>query len=184
MDSDSKESTFIGIEKVKALITQYDGFPKPGVTFRDIHPVMLNPEARELIVNHLVKKYSSKGVTAIAGMESRGYYIGIPLAFAMKLPFVPLRKPKKLPGELHSVEYSLEYGTDKLEVQKSSLKKGDRVVIVDDLLATGGTASAACQLVTKCGADIVECSFLIELKDLKGISKAPKGVSYYSMLQY
>jgi len=181
---ESKESSFQGKEKIKALITQYDNFPKPGVSFRDIHPLMLNHEARELVVNHLVEKYKSKGVTAIAGMESRGYYIGIPLACAMKLPFVPLRKPKKLPGELHSVEYSLEYGTDKLEVQKSSLKKGDLVVIVDDLLATGGTANAACQLVTKCGADILECTFLIELKDLKGISKAPKGVSYYSMLQY
>jgi len=172
------------LEKVKSLIKCHTDFPKKGILFRDLHPVMADHEAREIVVKHLVDRYKDKKINVIVGLESRGYYFGILLASALHIPFVPFRKAGKLPGEVIGFEYGLEYGKDKMEVQKSTIKKGDRIIIVDDLLATGGTANAACNLAQQCGGEIVEVSFMIELLELKGRSKAPKDVAYYSMFTY
>jgi len=170
------------LEKVKSFIKIYRDFPKKGIQFQDIHPLLADHEGREIVLQHLLNRYKDKGIQVVTGMESRGYYFGIPLAFALKVPFVPLRKPKKLPGELSGIDYGLEYGTDRLEIQTSMIK-ADKVLIVDDLLATGGTAAAACELIKICGGEVVECCFIIELMELNGRNKAPKDVPYYSVLQ-
>ncbi len=178
------------LENIKKLISEnikeYPNFPKKGIIFYDLHPLMANPDARGKILDFLVEKYNNldKKVTCIVAMESRGYYLGIPLADRLGVPFIPLRKPGKLPGKLESVSYGLEYGTDTLSVQKKVIKAGDNVLVVDDLLATGGTAAAACQLVQKCGGIIVEVSVIIELSFLNGRKKAPEGVEYYSLVQF
>jgi len=117
-------------------------------------------------------------------LESRGFIFGVPVAYNLGAGFVPIRKPNKLPAKTISESYELEYGTDTLEMHEDAVKAGDRVLIVDDLLATGGTAAAACNLVTKAGAEIVGCAFVIELNDLKGRDKLPKGCRILSMLEY
>jgi len=172
------------LQKVEALIKSYADFPKKGINFKDIHPILTNHEARDTVLKHLANRYKDKNINVIVGLESRGYYYGMLLSHELKLPFVPFRKAGKLPGPVHTIDYGLEYGKDAMQVQKSAIKKGDRVLILDDLLATGGTAAAACQLVTMCEAEIVEVSFLIELLELNGRSKAPKGVEYYALFKY
>lgn len=171
------------LEHVRTLIPSYNDFPKKGVVFYDIHPIMQNAEARTFLVNQLAERYKDEKVDIIVGLESRGYYLGILLAQKMSLPFVPLRKAGKLPGEVISHKYNLEYGNDAIEVQKSAVPSGSRVVIVDDLLATGGTAVAAITLVNKCGGIIVEFHVHIELVALKGQEKLPNDVKFYSFFQ-
>jgi len=172
------------LHRIKSLITSHPNFPTQGVTFRDIHPVMTDSESRDTILDILVKRYSGK-IDRVVGLESRGYYFGIPLAFALKIPFVPVRKPGKLPGKTFIMEYQLEYKEkEALEVQEEMIPRGCKVVVMDDLIATGGTAGAACKLVEMCGGIVYECSFLIELKDLKGREKLPPSVPFFSLLSY
>jgi len=170
------------ITAIKNALVHYKDWPKPGINFVDVHPVMSNPHLREDLFEAIRQRYEGKFITSIVAMESRGYYFGLPLAMQLGLPFIPLRKPKKLPGEVIGVDYGLEYGTDRLEIQKGRIQAGDSVLIVDDLLATGGTASAACKLVQSCGGIVYECFFVIELDALNGGQKLPTGVSYYSLL--
>jgi len=170
------------VKKMKEVVTTYPNFPKQGITFKDVHPIMSDHETRELILQYLVSRYKDKGLNSVVGLESRGYYFGIPLAFALKIPFIPFRKAGKLPGEVESIEYGLEYkDKEKMEVQKGQIKRGDKVVILDDVLVTGGTAAAAVQMAHQCGAEVLEVSLLIEFTALEGRKKAPQGVNYFAL---
>mmetsp|Transcript_9262 Transcript_9262/g.10240 ORF Transcript_9262/g.10240 Transcript_9262/m.10240 type:complete len:184 (+) Transcript_9262:65-616(+) len=158
------------IEEIKATFKAYKDFPKQGVTFFDIHPLMRTPDERKKMLDILINRYKGK-IDAVVGLESRGYYFGIPLAFALAVPFVPLRKPGKLPGKLQSVSYGTQYSKDTICVQEEALPKGTKVAVIDDLLATGGTAAAALELMKKVGAEVVELHCCVELVDLGGRKK-------------
>lgn len=164
------------IERVKSLIKDHPDFPKPGILFRDIFPVLRNPAVFQELLDVMVEKVKAKApnVELIVGLESRGFLFGPSIALKLNCGFAPVRKKGKLPGEKESVAYALEYGTDIFEVQKEAFKPGQSVVIVDDLLATGGTMKAACELIQKVGANVVECLVVIELTDLKGRDKVTK----------
>lgn len=143
-------------------------FPKPGILFRDITPLLASPDAFASAVDQLTEAISTYQPDVIAGIESRGFIFGVPVAQRLGLPFVPIRKPGKLPGETVGVSYELEYGTDRLEMHCDAVDNGQRVVIIDDLLATGGTAAAAAQLIEAAGGVVSGLGFVIELKGLNG----------------
>lgn len=170
--------------EVKEKIRDIKDFPKPGIIFKDITTALKDAETLKKMVDYLCDIYKNERIDYIIGLESRGFIFGMPVAYNLNAGFIPVRKPNKLPAETISESYELEYGTDTLEIHADALKKGDRVLIVDDLLATGGTAAAACNLVTKTGADIVGCAFVIELKDLNGRDKLPKNCKIVSMIEY
>jgi adenine phosphoribosyltransferase len=146
-------------------------FPKEGIVFKDITPLLKAPEAVASVISSFEEKFKSAGVEAIVGIESRGFIFGIVLAQKMGLPFIPVRKPGKLPAETVSASYELEYGTDSVEIHKDALAKGQKVLIVDDLLATGGTAAATTELIEKIGAEVAGIAFVIELGFLNGRAK-------------
>lgn len=150
------------------FVTAIADFPKPGILFRDISPLLAQPEAFRDLVAAMANAVREAGSSKVDGLESRGFIFGIAVAQALELPFVPARKAGKLPGETVSVSYSLEYGEQKLELQKGAIKSGDKVAIVDDLLATGGTASAAASLVRALGGEVSGFFFAIELDALGG----------------
>ena len=161
-------------ERIDKTVRNIPDFPKPGIQFKDITPLLTDPELFELIIADLASKCTQlaeqNGVTVdrIMGVESRGFIFGAPLAVALGVPFVLARKPNKLPYEHISQEYSLEYGTATLQLHTDAVEQGESVVIVDDLLATGGTAEAACQLVKRLGGTVLACAFVIELSFLQG----------------
>ncbi|CAL4905536.1 unnamed protein product [Urochloa decumbens] len=146
-------------------------FPKPGIMFQDITTLLLDPKAFHDTIDLFVERYKDQGITVVAGVEARGFIFGPPIALAIGAKFVPLRKPKKLPGEVISEEYSLEYGTDKIEMHVGAVEANDRALVVDDLIATGGTLCAAVKLLERVGAKVVECACVIELPELKGRDK-------------
>lgn len=154
--------------ELKDYIASVPGFPKEGIIFRDITPLLQNGNAFKYAIKKLADYAKAKGATVIVGPEARGFMFGCPVAAQLGIGFVPARKPGKLPREVISYDYSLEYGVNTLCIHKDALKKGDKVVIVDDLLATGGTALAAAKLVEKAGAEVLGFAFIIELVDLKG----------------
>ena len=158
---------------LKHYIRDVPDFPQPGVLFRDITPLLRDPAARAFAIDQMCDYVKSRSVTAIAGIESRGFLFGVPIADRLGLPFVPVRKPGKLPAAHMSIEYSLEYGTGSLDIHEDALAPGDRVVVVDDLLATGGTALATCKLVEMLGATVVSLLFLVDLPALGGRAKLP-----------
>ena len=172
------------ITDVKSKIRDVVDFPKPGIIFRDITTTLKEPETLKVMIDYLCDEFKDIKIDYIAGIESRGFIFGMPMAYKMNAGFVPIRKPKKLPAETYSQEYDLEYGTDKIEIHKDALPEGANVLIVDDLLATGGTAEAACKLVKKTGANLVGIAFLIELEDLKGREKLVDAPKIVSMLKY
>lgn len=153
---------------LKALIREIPDFPRPGVSFKDITTVMKNPQALAYIIRSMAERFRGDGVEMVVGVESRGFALGAPLAYELGAGFVLIRKPGKLPAEKIRVEYELEYGVDALEIHKDALRPGQRVLMVDDLLATGGTMGAAARLVQELGAQIVGFAFLIELAYLGG----------------
>ena len=153
---------------IAEFIRAVPDFPKPGILFRDISPLLANPEAFAAGIDALAERTAHLDVQVIAGIESRGFIFGIALAQELGIPFVPVRKPGKLPAETISVSYELEYGSDSLELHKDAFPTGDRVLVIDDLLATGGTASAACQLIEDAGGVVAGVGVLIELKGLQG----------------
>lgn len=161
------------MEEIKALIRDIPDFPKPGIVFKDICPVLQDPKAFERVIDIMEERFGNMGVDVIVGMESRGFIFGAPLALRMGVPFVLVRKEGKLPAETAKVDYTLEYGDATLEIHKDAIEPGQRVLIVDDLLATGGTAAATVKLVEGLGAEVVTCSFFIELGFLKGRTKLP-----------
>ena len=156
---------------LKSKIRVIDGFPKEGISFKDITTLISDAEAFKEAVDIMKKNLENRNIDYIVGPEARGFVFGSAVAYALNIGFIPVRKPGKLPGETVSYEYALEYGTDVLEICKNSLKVGDRVAIVDDLLATGGTINACAKLIESQGAEVVSMQFLMELTDLKGREK-------------
>lgn len=170
------------LEIIKNSIRTIPNFPKPGIMFRDITTLMKNPEAMKSVIDVLYSRYKDKQISVVVGIESRGFIFGVLLADRLNARFVPARKPGKLPAEVIKEEYSLEYGKDAIEIHRDAISPGDRVLVVDDLIATGGTCSAAARLVEKLGGKIVECGFVIELPELKGREKL--GYPAYSVVSF
>lgn len=155
-------------ERVRARVFDVPDFPKPGILFKDITPVLMDPQLMRDLIEHWAEEFKAQGITHIAGIESRGFLFGAPLAVALSLPMVIIRKPGKLPRPTRKVIFDLEYGQDELHMHEDALDEDARVLIVDDLLATGGTAAAAAELVEGCGAHVHSFLFLVELAFLKG----------------
>lgn len=172
------------IVDVKSKIRNIKDFPKEGIIFRDITTALKDAETLRVIVDYLCEQFKDVKIDYIAGIESRGFILGMPMAYKMGIGFVPVRKPNKLPAATYSQEYALEYGTDKIEIHQDAFPQGANVLVVDDLLATGGTAEAACKLVKKAGANLVGTAFLIELTALNGREKLVDSPKIVSMLQY
>lgn len=168
---------------LKEKIDVYEDYPKKGISFKDINSLISDPEAYKEVIRLLKEKTEDLGATKVVSTESRGYIFGCPLAVELGVGFVPARKPGKLPGEVISESYELEYGTDSIEMQKDSIKPGDKVIVLDDLLATGGTLKATKDLVEKLGGEVVSILTLIELTDLKG-RELFKDYPYESLIQY
>lgn len=171
------------MDRLRAKIRDVPDFPKPGILFKDITPVMQDPVCLRLAVEHLGKPFAGRGVTAVAGMEARGFIFGSLVAFELGVGFIPLRKPGKLPHTVQSVSYDLEYGSAALEVHTDALAAGDRVLIIDDLLATGGTALASCELIESLGAEVLACAFMVELDALGGRGRLDRW-DIHSLLHY
>ena len=158
---------------IKSLIRDISDFPKPGIIFRDITTLLSNAEGLRYTIDTMAQQCAQAGLSPdyVVGMESRGFIFGPVLAYQLNAGFVPVRKPGKLPAAVHSVEYELEYGSDKLEIHQDALEAGSRVLIVDDLIATGGTAKATGELLGKIGCEVLGFAFIIELKNLGGRRK-------------
>ncbi len=172
------------IEKLSGLIRDVPDFPKPGIVFKDFTPMLADAGALALAVELMANPYRGKGIELVIGAESRGFIFGTAIAQALSAGFVPIRKPGKLPRSVHGVDYALEYGTDRLEIHSDALHEGARVLLVDDLLATGGTMEASCQLVEKTKATIAGITVLIELEFLRGREKFARWGEVHSVLKY
>lgn len=170
-------------EYVQSKIRAINDFPKKGIIFRDITTAVKDPQAMRYMIDYLTDRYKDERIDYVAGIESRGFIFGAALAYKLGAGFVVIRKPGKLPAETISQEYELEYGTDKIEMHADAVEAGKKVLIVDDLLATGGTVDAAAKLLKKAGANVVGSAFIIELTDLKGREKL-KDIDVFSMVQY
>jgi adenine phosphoribosyltransferase len=157
------------MEKIKSRIRTIPHFPKQGIMFRDITTLLKDAKGLRMVVDEFVQRYTGTHIDVIVGLEARGFILGGALAHQMNKGFVPIRKAGKLPSETVAHEYELEYGTDKIEMHTDAISKGDKVLVVDDLLATGGTALAAAALIEKLGGDIVEMAFIVDLPEV-GIS--------------
>ncbi|MDY7007711.1 MAG: adenine phosphoribosyltransferase [Cyanobacteriota bacterium] len=168
---------------LKNLIREIPNFPKPGILFRDITTLLSDPESLRHTIDILAEKCSEFQPNYIVGMESRGFIFGTPLAYKLNVGFVPVRKPGKLPAAVYSVTYDLEYGQDTLEMHQDAMAAGSRVLVIDDLLATGGTAAATAQLIEKAKCELVGFGFVIELKDLGGRQKLPE-VPIINLIEY
>ncbi|MBI4782125.1 MAG: adenine phosphoribosyltransferase [Oscillatoriophycideae cyanobacterium NC_groundwater_1537_Pr4_S-0.65um_50_18] len=168
---------------LKSLIRDVPDFPKPGIVFKDITTLLNNPEGLRYTINSLADKCTPLAIDYILGIESRGFIFGMPLAYKMERGFVPVRKRGKLPAAVYSAEYALEYGTDQIEMHQDTMPAGSRVLIVDDLIATGGTAAAAVKLVEQADCQIAGFAFIIELLFLEGRKNLPD-VPIITMLDY
>ena len=171
------------IEQIRASIRDIPDFPKPGIVFKDITPALRNPDSLRSTVKHLSQPFKDQGVTAVAGMEARGFILGSLVALELNVGFVPLRKPGKLPYHSKSISYDLEYGSASLEIHTDAVGKNDRVVIIDDLLATGGTAEASSKLIELLGAEVVACGFMVELDFLNGRDRL-KSRTIHSLIHF
>lgn len=172
------------IEDVKEKIRAVPDFPKKGIIFRDITTGLKDAETLQVMVDYLCDQYKDCKIDYIAGIESRGFIFGMPMAYKLDCGFIPVRKPNKLPAETIKESYDLEYGSDSIEIHADAIEKGANVLVVDDLLATGGTAQAACKLVKKAGGNLVGAAFLIELEAHNGRDKLTDCGKVVSMLKY
>jgi adenine phosphoribosyltransferase len=170
-------------EDLKRYIRDIPDFPQPGIIFKDITPLLQDPDATRYVIDTFTQTFRDSDLKAIVSVESRGFLFGAPLAYKLGLPLIPVRKPGKLPAEVMSMEYSLEYGTGQLDIHKDALSHGDRVVIIDDLLATGGTALAAAKLVELIGGRVHGFAFLVELGFLDGRQKL-EGYDVMALVRY
>jgi adenine phosphoribosyltransferase len=168
---------------LKSAIRSLPDFPEPGILFRDITPLLQNAETMRFTLEAIAARYRNAGIERVVGIESRGFIFGVPIAYLLGVGFAPVRKQGKLPAETMSIEYSLEYGSSALEIHKDALNPGERALIVDDLLATGGTAAATRQLVERVGGEVASVAFVIELTGLKGRERL-LGVDVFSLLSY
>ena len=171
------------MDDLKKLIREIPDYPKPGILFYDITTLLKDQRGFHAMVDRLCEHYNGKHVDVVAGIEARGFIFAPALAYRLGAGFVPVRKPKKLPWKTTCVSYQLEYGTDQLEIHEDAVKSGQRVLVCDDLLATGGTASAATALVKKLGGEVAGAAFAVELSFLNGRSKLP-GLDVFSLLKY
>lgn len=175
----------LAIDTIRDSIKAVPNYPKEGIIFRDITSLLENPQAFQLTMDHLIEFCKTQQVDKIIGTEARGFIFAAPLALALNIPLVLVRKPHKLPRKVISETYALEYGTDQLEVHEDSIKQGDRVMVVDDLLATGGTILACNQLVKKLGGAVVSAAFVINLPELGGEKKLIEaGMEVYSIVSF
>lgn len=163
-------------------IRSVENFPQPGIIFKDITPLLKDKHLLELTSRLLAEPFKGQGIDYIAGLESRGFLFGTNLAQDLHAGFIPIRKPNKLPAQVESIDYELEYGKDSFEVHTDALKKGDKVLIHDDLMATGGTAVAATKLIEKIGGVVVGYSFVMEIEKLKGRKSLPNSIPCHSLL--
>lgn len=179
-----KSTQFMSL--VKSKIRTVKDWPKKGVMFRDITSLLLDPEGFALTIAMFVQRYQDKGISKIAGIEARGFITGAAVAFQLGVGFIPIRKKGKLPGETISAQYELEYGVDSIEIHKDSIQKGEKILLMDDLIATGGTIGAGIELIRTLGGDVYEGAVVINLPDLKGakIIKEKYGVDVYSICEF
>lgn len=168
---------------LKGYIRDIPDYPQPGILFRDITPLLQDARALQFSIDQLAARYRGAGIEAVVGIESRGFIFGTPLAYLLGVGFVPVRKKGKLPADTISIQYDLEYGTNVLEIHTDGLRSGQRVLVVDDLLATGGTTEGTVRLVESLGARVVSLAFLIELSALQGRSRLP-GHDVFALLSY
>lgn len=169
---------------LKDYIRNIPNFPKPGIIFRDITTALKKPDVFRQIIDEIYFNFKDEDIDYIAAIESRGYLFGAPLAYKLGAGLVIIRKPGKLPSKVERIEYELEYGTDSLEIHQDAVEPGKRVLVVDDLLATGGTICAACKLIEKIGGIVAGTAFLIELDNLKGKTHLPKSAKNIALLRY
>lgn len=170
-------------DKLKSLIREVPDFPKPGINFYDITTLLKDKNGFRETIDSLGRHYKGSAVDVVVGIEARGYFFAPAMAHALGAGFVPVRKPKKLPSAVRSIEYALEYGTDTLEVHSDAIQAGQKVLIIDDVLATGGTAAAVARLVEQCGGQVSGLGFVIELTFLNGRDKLSQ-YDLFSLLQY
>lgn len=171
-------------QKIQDKIRSIPDFPKPGILFKDITTAIKDPQALALIIDWFYDRLKDKQIDYVVGLESRGFIFAPTLAYKLNAGFVPIRKPGKLPAQTAKVSYDLEYGSDSLEIHQDAIEKGKKVVVVDDLLATGGTAAAACELVAQLGGTVEAIAFLLELSSLGGREKLPHKPEIFSLISY
>jgi adenine phosphoribosyltransferase len=171
------------MDDLKALIREIPDYPKPGILFYDLTTLLKDPVGFHSLVDRLCEQYNGAKVDIVAGIEARGFIFAPALAYRLNAGFVPIRKPKKLPGKTASITYQLEYGTDQLDIHQDAIKPGQTVIICDDLLATGGTAAAAVKLIGQLGGKVAGAAFAVELTFLNGRAKLP-GMNVFSLLKY
>ena len=171
------------MEDLKVLIREIQDYPKPGILFYDLTTLLKDPRGFHSLVDRLCEQYTGTKVDLVVGIEARGFIFAPALAYRLNAGFVPVRKPKKLPGKTASITYDLEYGTDQLDIHADSIKPGQKVLICDDLLATGGTAAAAVKLIRQLGGEVAGAAFAVELTFLNGRAKLP-GLQVFSLLKY
>jgi len=172
-------------EYIKSVVKTVPDYPKPGILFRDVTSVLEDHKAFSSCISLLLEKYQGMGFNKVAGTEARGFLFGAPLAIEMGIGFVPVRKPNKLPREVVSECYELEYGTDTLEIHKDAIQPGDKVLLIDDLLATGGTIAASAKLIRRLGGEVEHAGFIINLPDLGGRKKLDQiGVESFSLCEF
>jgi len=170
-------------DKIKSIIRDVPDFPKPGIIFKDIMPLLANYKAFNELINFFADRYKNRNIKKVLGIEARGFILAAPLALKIGAGIVPVRKKGKLPYKTISVTYDLEYGQDTLQIHQDAIEKGEKVLIIDDVLATGGTANAVCQLVEQLGGKVEEIAMLIELEFLKGREKLKK-YNLFSLIKY
>src|SRR5450830_189136 len=170
---------------IKSFIRTIPHYPKQGIQFRDITTLLKDPVGFRIVIDELAKHYLDQKIDKVAGIEARGFIVGAALAYKLEVGFVPVRKQGKLPSETIGHDYALEYGSDRVEIHIDAISQGERILLVDDLIATGGTAEAAALLIQKLGGEIVECAFVIDLPDLGGTKRlAQNGLKSFSLCAY
>ena len=173
------------LEFIKNSIKSIQDYPKPGILFRDVTSLLEDPAAYAASIQLLADRYRGTGVTKVVGTEARGFLFGAPVALALGVGFVPVRKPGKLPRETLSESYELEYGTDSLEIHTDSIKAGEKILVIDDLLATGGTIEATVKLIRRLGGEVTDAAFIINLFDLGGAERLNKmNINCYSLVDF
>ena len=173
------------LEYIKNSIKTIPDYPKAGILFRDVTSLLEDPLAYAASIELLVERYLDAGVTKVVGTEARGFLFGAPVALSLGVGFVPVRKPGKLPRETISESYELEYGTDKLEIHTDSIQPGDKVLVIDDLLATGGTIEATVKLIRRLGGEVTDAAFVIDLPELGGETRlTQQGITCYSLVSF
>ncbi len=170
---------------IKSLIRTVSDYPKPGIQFRDVTSLLEDARGLRMSVDAIVQRYIGAQLDFVAGIEARGFIFGTAVAYELGLGFIPIRKPGKLPGETIGQDYELEYGTDRIELHKDAIRPGARGILIDDLIATGGTAEAAVSLIRLAGGEVVECCFVIDLPDLGGTKRIEKmGCKHFSLCAF